>query len=134
MTKQRALPHNAAAGGDAIANGFVYRGNRIPALKGIFVFGDITTGRIWCARVEDLLAADDGNALTVAPLTELGTQLRAMSEETFRKRGGQGATLPGRGAVAGAGRVDTRLAEDNAGELYVLTKGDGMIREFRSIR
>ena len=58
----------------------------------------------------------------------------ALSEETFRRRGGQGDSLPGFGAVAGRGRVDIRLAEDNDGELYVLTKGDGMIREIRSVR
>src|SRR5687768_18355396 len=52
-----------------------------------------------------------------------------LSEETFRRRGGQGESLPGRGAVAGRGRVDIRLAEDNGGELYVLTKGDGMRSE-----
>jgi hypothetical protein len=50
-----------------------------------------------------------------------------------RRRGGQGDNLPGFGAVAGRGRIDIRLAEDNDGELYVLTKGDGMIREFRSV-
>jgi glucose/arabinose dehydrogenase len=129
-----AYPHTAAAGGDAIANGFVYRGKRIPALRGSLVFGDITTGRIWYAQMSEVLAADDGNPLTLAPLHELTTRLRALSEETFRKRGGQGDTLPGFGAVAGRGRVDIRLAEDNDGELYVLTKGDGMIRELRSVR
>jgi hypothetical protein len=36
--------------------------------------------------------------------------------------------------VSGPGRVDIRLSEDNDGELYVLTKGDGMIREVRSVR
>ncbi|HXT70158.1 MAG TPA: PQQ-dependent sugar dehydrogenase [Vicinamibacterales bacterium] len=126
-------PHGPG-GGDAIANGFVYRGKRIPALQGTLVFGDITTGRIWYAQMKEVLAADDGNPLTVAPLHELGADLRALSEATFRKRGGQGDNLPGFGAVAGRGRVDIRLAEDNAGELYVLTKGDGMIREIRSIR
>ena len=60
--------------------------------------------------------------------------LRALSEETFRRRGGRGDNLPGFGAIAGRGRVDIRLAEDNDGELYVLTKGDGMIREVRSVR
>jgi hypothetical protein len=30
--------------------------------------------------------------------------------------------------------VDIRLAEDNDGELYVLTKPDGMIRELRGVR
>jgi hypothetical protein len=39
-------PHSREAGGDAIANGFVYRGRLIPALKDKLVFGDITTGRI----------------------------------------------------------------------------------------
>jgi hypothetical protein len=84
--------------------------------------------------MKEILAADDDNPLTLAPLHELGTRLRALSEETFRRRGGKGDSLPGRAAVAGAGRVDIRLAEDNAGELYVLTKGDGMIREVRSVR
>ena len=128
-----AYPH-APGGGDAIANGFVYRGKRLPALQGTLVFGDITTGRIWYAHMKEVLAADDGNPLTLAPLHELGTRLRALSEETFRRRGGKGDSLPGRGAVAGSGRVDIRLAEDNDGELYVLTKGDGMIRELRSVR
>jgi mono/diheme cytochrome c family protein len=128
-----AYPH-APGGGDAIANGFVYRGKRIPALQGTLVFGDITTGRIWYAQMKEVLAADDGNPLTLAPLHELGTRLRALSEETFKRRGGTGDNLPGRGAVAGPGRVDIRLAEDSDGELYVLTKADGMIREVRSVR
>ena len=33
------------------------------------------------------------------------------------------------GVLAGRGRVDVRFAEDNDGELYVLTKADGMIRK-----
>jgi glucose/arabinose dehydrogenase len=128
-----AYPHNPT-GGDAIANGFVYRGKRIPALQDTMVFGDITTGRIWYAQMKDVLAADDGNPLTFAPLRELTTHLRALSEEAFKRRGGQGANLPGFGAIAGRGRVDIRLAEDDAGELYILTKGDGMIREIRSVK
>ena len=70
-----AYPH-APGGGDAIANGFVYRGKRIPALQGTLVFGDITTGRIWYARMRDVLAADDGDPMTLAPLHELGAGLR----------------------------------------------------------
>jgi hypothetical protein len=128
-----AYPH-APGGGDAIANGFVYHGKRIPALQDALVFGDITTGRIWYARMKDVLAADDGNPTTLAPLHELGTELRALAEATFKRRGGKGDSLPGFGAVAGRGRVDIRLSEDNDGELYVLSKSDGMIRELRSIR
>ncbi len=128
-----AYPHRPG-GGDAIANGFAYRGKRIPILQGSLVFGDITTGRIWYASMKDVLAADDGNPLTMAPLHELGTGLRALSEETYKKRGGQNPSLPGRGSIAGAGRIDLRLAEDTNGELYLLTKGDGMVRSVTSVK
>jgi glucose/arabinose dehydrogenase len=122
-----AYPHTAI-GGDAIAGGFVYRGARIPALKGKLLFGDITTGRIWYADMADVLRADDGNPMTLAPIHELDTGLRRLVEATFRSRGGRSDALPGAAAVSGRGRVDMRFAEDSAGELYVLTKSDGMIR------
>ena len=122
-------PHSRDVGGDAIANGFVYRGKSIPLLRNKLVFGDITTGRIWYANRADVLAADDSNRTTVAPISEMETGLRRLTEETYRKRGGAGEALPGFGAIAGRGRVDLRFAEDNDGELYVLTKSDGMIRK-----
>jgi len=123
-----AYPHTGI-GGDAIAGGFVYRGKRIPELQGRLIFGDITTGHVWYAEMADVLRADDGNATTLAALHELDAGLRRITEETFRARGGRGETLPGAGAVSGRGRVDLRFAEDNDGELYVLTKSDGMIRQ-----
>lgn len=121
--------HAQESGGDAIAGGFVYRGKAIPALHGKLVFGDITTGRLWFADVRDVLAADDGNPTTVAQIQEFAPGLRGLVETTFRARGGQGASIPGVGRVSGAGRVDVRLAEDNDGELYLLTKTDGVIRK-----
>jgi glucose/arabinose dehydrogenase len=128
-----AYPHTNS-GGDAIAGGFIYRGTRIPALRGRLLFGDITTGRIWYAEMADVLRADDGDPTTVAPIHELDTGLRHLVEETFRARGGQGGALPGAAAVAGRGRVDVRFAEDSAGELYLLTKSDGMIRQVVGLR
>jgi mono/diheme cytochrome c family protein len=122
-------PHSREAGGDAIANGFVYRGKLIPELKDKLVFGDITTGRIWYANRADMLAADDGNPTTVAPIYEMDAGLRRITEETYRERGGKGEALPGMGAIAGRGRVDLRFAVDSDGELYILTKSDGMIRK-----
>ena len=77
----------------------------------------------------DVLAADDGNPTTVAPMSEMDVGLRRLTEETYRKRGGKGETLPGFGAIAGRGRVDLRFAMDDEGELYILTKSDGMIRK-----
>ena len=49
-----AYPHTAS-GGDAIAGGVIYRGSRIPALKGKLLFGDITTGHVWYADMADVL-------------------------------------------------------------------------------
>ena len=57
-----------------------------------------------------------------------------MVEETYRERGGKTPGLPGMGAVAGPGRVDVRFAEDNDGELYLLTKPDGVIRRIVGAR
>jgi hypothetical protein len=125
---------HAAGGGDAVAGGFVYRGTRIPALKGKLLFGDITTGRIWYAEMADVLRADDGDPATLAPIHELDAGLRRIVEDTYRARGGQGAALPGAAAVSGRGRVDLRFAEDGAGELYVMTKSDGMIRQIVGVR
>ncbi|AMY11963.1 Soluble aldose sugar dehydrogenase YliI precursor [Luteitalea pratensis] len=116
-------------GGDAIANGFVYTGRAVPALTGKLLFGDITTGHFWSADIAEVRAADDGVATTVAPIHAVTTGIRQLTESAYRARGGKGAALPGFGGVAGRGRVDLRFAVDGDGELYVLTKSDGMIRK-----
>ena len=103
------VPAQSRDGGDAIANGFVYHGKLVPALKDKLVFGDITTGRIWYADRADVLAADDGNPTTLAPIHEMDAGLRRLTEETYRARGGKGEALPGMGAQAGRGRVDFGL-------------------------
>ena len=38
----------------------VQNGKKIPALRGKYIFTDLTTGRIWYANYKDMLAADDG--------------------------------------------------------------------------
>jgi mono/diheme cytochrome c family protein len=106
----------------------------IPALKDKLVFGDITTGRIWYANRTEVLAADDDRPTTVAPIYEIDAGLRRLTEETYRARGGKGEALPGMGAMAGRGRIDLRFAVDNDGELYILTKSDGMIRKVVAAR
>lgn len=132
-------------GGDAIAGGFVYSGKRIPQLVGKFVFGDISTGRLWWADFKDMRAADDGVGRTVAPIHELqiwwdnpadspdrGRQryptMAPIVTAAYHTRGGRDPDLPGTGAVAGSGRVDLRFAIDRNGELYLLSKSDGVIR------
>jgi len=127
-------PHSREGGGDAIAGGFVYSGKLIPLLRNKLVFGDITTGRIWYATMADVLAADDGDPTTLAPIHEVESELRRITEDTYRRRGGAGQGLPGFGVVSGRGRVDLRFAQDQDGELYVLTKSDGMIRRVVGVR
>jgi putative heme-binding domain-containing protein len=44
-----AVPHSAGA---SITGGVVYRGRRLPPLRGAYLYGDWETGRIWAARRE----------------------------------------------------------------------------------
>ena len=60
-------PH-LAGGGDAVSSGYVYRGKAIPALRGKFIFGDISTGNVWYVDFKEMLAADDGNPKTLAEM------------------------------------------------------------------
>ncbi|MEM7180406.1 MAG: PQQ-dependent sugar dehydrogenase [Spirochaetota bacterium] len=39
--------------GNSITGGYVYTGNRIPKLKGKYIFGDFITGRIWAIAIPD---------------------------------------------------------------------------------
>jgi hypothetical protein len=57
--------------GDAVTSGFVYRGTKLPQLVGKYVFGDITTGRLFFCNLQDLIAADDGDPNTEAAIHEL---------------------------------------------------------------
>jgi hypothetical protein len=132
-------------GGDAIAGGFVYAGKRIPGLSGKFVFGDISTGRLWWTDFKEMQAADGSVGRRMASLHQLqlwwddpgdspdrGKQLYPtmwpIVMAGYRARGGKDPDLPGTGAVSGSGRVDLRLAVDRGGELYLLSKSDGVIR------
>jgi hypothetical protein len=132
-------------GGDAIGSGFVYNGKAVPELRGKYLFSDITTGRIWYADYKDMLAADDGKPDTQAAIHEVkilwenpyakpasGKQAHdtmwPITEAEYHARGGKDPDLPGRAAVSGEGRVDARFAIDAAGELYIYSKSDGMIR------
>jgi hypothetical protein len=133
------------SGGDAIAGGFVYRGTAAPELRGKYVFGDISTGRLWYAELAGMLAADGRDPRTLAEIHELpilwsdpgnasnrGAELyptmAPIVEAGYHARGGKHPHLPGRSSLSVVGRVDLRLAVDSAGELYLLSKSDGMIR------
>ena len=134
----------------------------MPALSGKYIFGDITTGRLFYADLADMIAKDDGNRTTLAAVHELqvvfdtpydspnrGTASRRMFDivaEEYAQRGGHasgGAVLPGAanatsgsdlsGVPYGGGRADIRLALGGDGEIYVLSKSDGMIRKLVAV-
>jgi glucose/arabinose dehydrogenase len=136
---------HTASGGDAIAGGFVYRGKAVPKLQGQYVFGDISTGRVWYADFKEMLAADDTDPRTMARAHEAGIwwddpadtpdrgaqlypTMSPIVSAAYHSRGGRHPELPGRSMLANAGRVDLRFAMDRSGELYFLSKSDGMIR------
>ena len=138
--------HGPDALGDAIAGGVVYRGTAIPELRGKFIFGDTTTGHVWYADVNEMMKSDDDNPETVAPMHEVhvawndpaddpdhGQQtystMLPIVEAAYHARGGKSAHLPGRAASAPSGRVDLRFGVDRRGEIYFLTKSDGVIRK-----
>lgn len=98
--------------GSAIAGGYVYRGSRVPELVGKYVFGDIVNGRIFCLNVEHVA---------------MGRQ--AEIRELVILRNGEPIELLD---LVGADRADLRFGQDENGELFVLTKQDGMIRTFAS--
>jgi glucose/sorbosone dehydrogenase len=132
-------------GGDAVGSGFVYNGKAVPALRGKFIFTDLSTGRMWAVDYKEMLAADDGNPKTMARRQEvkilwddpsdapdkgkrLYDSMFPIVELTYHHRGGKDPDLPGRGRSSGPGRADARFAIDAAGELYLMSKMDGVIR------
>jgi hypothetical protein len=50
-------------------------------------------------------------------------------EAAYHERGGKAPKLPGRSELVFGGRSDVRFSIDAAGELYLDSKGDGVIRK-----
>ena len=85
----------------------------MPALIGQYLFGDIVNGRVFHVPVDGLRP---GHLATIRELALL--------------RNGRSVRLAD--LVHGQpGRVDLRFGQDERGEVYVLTKQDGMIRSLR---
>ena len=89
--------------GIAIVGGYVYRGDAIPALRGKYVFGDYSA-----EFGEEILGR--GSLLVADPATQSGG---AGGTWAWRRLAVQGGPLE---------RFVTGMGEDEAGELYVLTR------------
>ena len=96
--------------GRAITGCCVYRGRLIPALRGKYVFGDLASGRIFFA---------DAAQLTNGKMAKF-------AEIKLKYLGRQRPLLE---ILGNDSRADLRFGTDAAGEIYLLTKRDGMIRK-----
>jgi len=102
--------------GYAVGGGFVYRGQAIPALRGTYVFADFPRGRLFA------IDADALDADAQAEITEIRLLFDGTERDLVDVAGFPNTYAPG-------DRVDLRLGIDSAGELYLLTKGDGWVRK-----
>ena len=107
--------------GYAVGGGYVYRGDRIPTLRGKYVFTEFVRGRVLTINA---LAARSGRA---APIEELRLAFDG-EERDFASVAGFPNTYQ-----FGEQRVDARIGIDHDGELYVLTKGNGWIYKLEPI-
>jgi glucose/arabinose dehydrogenase len=99
--------------GKAVAGGYVYRGSAVPALAGHYIFGDIKNGRVFHVPVSSLVQGKQ-----VAPKALTLT------------KGGKEVTLLG--LVGGSsGRVDLRFGQDGSGEVFIMTKQEGVIYKMK---
>lgn len=95
--------------GNAISGGYVYHG-KLTALEGMYLFGDIVNGRLFYVD------------------TRPGATDRAVHELTIKTASG----LTDLKQLSGSRRVDVRIEFNRYhGEMYILTKPDGMIRRIR---
>lgn len=108
--------------GNAIGSGFVYRGQNIPALRGKYVAADIVRGRLFYFDVEGLQPGRP------AELKELRIHINGSEQPLLKVVGYENTYAPQ------TLRADLRLGIDDAGELYLLTKGDGWIRKLTAMQ
>jgi glucose/arabinose dehydrogenase/mono/diheme cytochrome c family protein len=93
--------------GNAISGGFVYAADRIPLLRGKYVFGDIMRGRLFFADVARL---EHGRQ---APIHELQLETAGRKADLM--------------TLTANKRVDLRFGQDGSGDLYIFTKADGAL-------
>jgi len=110
--------------GRAISGGFTYHG-RIPALQGKFVFGDVSSGRVFAADVAALKAADDGVPRSVAPIEEIQLYVRDARGNPVDV---SMADLVERANGAPSSRADLHIGRSADGEIFLTSRQDGWIR------
>ncbi|MGN6802560.1 MAG: PQQ-dependent sugar dehydrogenase [Ginsengibacter sp.] len=99
--------------GNAICGGFEYHGNKVPQLKGKFLFGDIPTGHLFYTNVDDM---KQGKLATIKKWrVAFNGEIKTLRQ------------------LCGTNRVDLHFGQDANGELYILTKPDGKLYQLESV-
>lgn len=93
--------------GSAIIGGFEYTGSAVPQLQGKYIFGEIVRGRVF-----------------YLDLKEVKEGALAKIHEFSLAQAGQPITLKDQCKVD---KVDLRIGRDAAGEMYLMTKSDGVM-------
>ncbi|KAA0992830.1 PQQ-dependent sugar dehydrogenase [Dyadobacter aurulentus] len=96
--------------GNAISGGHVYDGN-IAALKNKYIFGDITSGKLFYINMD--------KKLSDPAIYELGISVEGKNKSLVE--------------ITGSKRVDVRIEYDRlTKEMYIMTKPDGKIRRIKN--
>ncbi|HCT79735.1 MAG TPA: hypothetical protein DGG94_10415 [Micromonosporaceae bacterium] len=103
--------------GDAVIGGFVYRGLRVPALWGKYVFGDDVDGRLFYSNSWEMRRGS-GQLAPIYQFLLLDPAGRRISMKD----------------LAGDARVDLRFGTDAHGEIYLLSKANGKIWKITGAR
>lgn len=101
-------PH--ANGDSSITGGFVYRGNDLPALRGRYVFGDFSSGRIW-ALEDDGQGSYSNEELVDTPYNVSAFGLGVDGELYFADYGNGRIRRLGSSGGGGADPVAVNLAD-----------------------
>lgn len=91
--------------GSAVSGGFVYKGTKIPQLKGKYIFGDISLGTLFYSEIAEMIEGRQ------APVYRLNVSIDGQISDMA--------------TISQNKRVDLRIGMDHEGELYILTKGNG---------
>ncbi|MFK7924974.1 MAG: PQQ-dependent sugar dehydrogenase [Bacteroidia bacterium] len=93
--------------GSAVSGGYVYHGDKIKALKGKYIFGDIARGAVFYSEVEEMI---DGQQ---APVYRLNLAFEGKVQDMIE--------------ITNNKRVELRIGQDNEGDLYLMCKSNGTI-------
>jgi glucose/arabinose dehydrogenase len=100
--------------GRAVAGGFVYRGKLLPVLLGQYFFGDIVSGRVFFVDAAALTSSEP-SGFRELPLHHYGREKSLLD------------------ILDGKKRADLRFGMDQTGEIYLLTKQDGVVRKLSAL-